>query len=100
MAALLAAIGKADDYRRKDQHYELTERGYWVGGPTTILEWLAVARAKVAVPEAQYLALVHALVAARGQAEDRRSVEATILAVATRLSAEYSQAGTKFTKGG
>lgn len=100
MSALLAAIGKTDDYRRKDQHYELTERGYWVGGPTTILEWLAVARAKVAVPEAQYLALVHALVAARGQAEDRRSVEATILAVATRLSAEYSRAGAKYTKGG
>ncbi len=99
MAALLTFIGKADDYCLKDHCYVLSERGYWVGGPTTILEWLAVARARVIVPEAQYLALVHALVAARGQAEDRRSVEATVLAVAARLSEERRMSGTLFTKG-
>jgi 3'-5' exoribonuclease len=99
MAAMLTAIGKADDFRFKDRRYVLTERGYWVGGPTTILEWLAVARSKVIVPEAQYLALVHALVAARGQAEDRRSMEATVLAVATRLTQEPGMLDTRFPKG-
>ena len=84
-AALLHSAGKADDYRLTMAGYELSERGYWVGGQHTILEWLAVARARVIVPEAQYLALVHALIAARGGAAHGQSTEAAILAVANRL---------------
>lgn len=84
-AALLAHIGKADDFRCTETGYTLSERGYWVGGQTTILEWLAVARTKVAIPEPQYLALVHALIASRGNPAERQSLEATTLAVAIRL---------------
>ncbi|PKO37499.1 MAG: hypothetical protein CVU33_12670 [Betaproteobacteria bacterium HGW-Betaproteobacteria-6] len=84
-AALLAHIGKADEFRRTDAGYTLSERGYWVGGQTTILEWLAVARTKVVIPEHQYLALVHALIASRGNPAERQSLEATTLAVAIRL---------------
>lgn len=90
-AALLMRVGKADEYRRCADHYILSDRGQWVGAQYTILEWLAVARAKVIVPEAQYLALVHALIAARGQPADRQSLEATVLAVAARLADQPPQ---------
>jgi len=90
-AALLMRVGKADEYRLSEDHYSLSDRGHWVGAQYTILEWLAVARAKVIVPEAQYLALVHALIAARGEPADRQSLEATILAVATRLADQRPQ---------
>lgn len=86
LAALLTYIGKADDFRRSEGVYVLSERGYWVGGQDTIIEWLAVARTKVVIPEAQYLALVHALVAARGKPDDRQSMEAATLTVAIRLA--------------
>lgn len=84
-AALLTYIGKADDFRATEAGYTLSERGYWVGGQYTILEWLAVARTKVVIPEQQYLALVHALIASRSNPGDRQSIEATTLAVAIRL---------------
>lgn len=85
-AALLHDAGKADDYRLAPEGYILSERGYWVGSQHTILEWLAVARAKVIVPDAQYLALIHALIAARGNPGNGQSIEATILTAANRLS--------------
>lgn len=91
-AALLHSAGKADDYRLSVAGYELSERGYWIGSQHTILEWLAVARGQVIVPETQYLALVHALIAARGQAANGQSTEAAILAVANRLSGQTSPA--------
>lgn len=86
-AALLHDAGKADDYRLSVSGYALSERGYWIGSQHTILEWLAVARARVIVPEAQYIALVHALIGARGGAAHGQSTEAAILAVASRLHA-------------
>ena len=86
-AALLHTVGKADDYRCSADGYTLSERGYWIGSQYTILEWLAVARAKVPVPESQYLALVHALIA-EGRPGDGQSTEATILAVARRLQTQ------------
>lgn len=88
-AALLHDAGKADDYRLSPDGYILSERGYWVGYQHTILEWLAVARTKVILPDAQYLALVHALIARRHlETRASSSIEATLLATADRLSRE------------
>lgn len=84
-AAFLLNAGKADYYHRSVGGYELSERGYWIGSKYTVLEWLAVARCKVSVPEDQYIALVHTLVAVRGQPAHAQSTEAAILAVANRL---------------
>ncbi|WP_374279123.1 hypothetical protein [Azonexus sp.] len=84
-AAFLLNAGKADDFHRSADGYALSERGYWIGGQYTILEWLAVARSEVIVPEEQYIALVHTLIAARGRAEHAQSIEAAILGVANRL---------------
>ncbi len=89
-AALLHDAGKADDYRLSSEcdGYVLSERGLWIGYQHTILEWLAVARSRVIVPDAQYLALVHALIAARGSVSnsESRSTEAIILSVADRMA--------------
>lgn len=97
-AALLHDAGKADDFRlRLDREgYAFSERGQLVGARYTVLEWLAVARARegVIVPDAQYLALVHALTASRGAAwlgiREPQKIEATILAVADRVCARLA----------
>jgi 3'-5' exoribonuclease len=48
-----------------------------------------VARTKVILPDAQYLALVHALIARRHlETRTNSSIEATLLATADRLSRE------------
>jgi 3'-5' exoribonuclease len=49
--------------------YEMTERGALLGHKHTVLEWIAAARAqhRVIVPEAHYLALLHAITAAKGR---------------------------------
>ena len=86
-AALLIHAGRADDCRRTDDRICLTERGFWVGGQCSILEWMGVARTQVAMPESQYLALLHTLIGARTASADRQSIEATILAVASRIGA-------------
>ncbi|NHC08366.1 HD domain-containing protein [Azonexus fungiphilus] len=88
-AALLHDAGKADDYRLSVEGYVLSDRGYWIGYQNTILEWLAVARSRVIVPDAQYVALVHALIARRSdESRSGLSMEATLLATADRLSSE------------
>lgn len=88
-AALLHDAGKADDYRLSAEGYVLSDRGYWIGYQNTILEWLAVARSRAIVSDAQYLALVHALIARRThEARNGTSMEATLLATADRLSSE------------
>lgn len=88
-AALLHDAGKADDYRLSAEGYVLSDRGYWIGYQNTILEWLAVARSRVIVSDAQYLALVHALIARRTHGvRNDTSMEATLLATADRLTSE------------
>lgn len=88
-AALLHDAGKADDYRMSPTGYVLSDRGRLVGYQHTILEWLAVARTRVIVPDALYLGLVHALIARRRlEARDDPSIEASVLATADRLSCE------------
>ena len=94
-AALLHEAGKADDFRLAPDRegYVLSERGLKVGYQHTILEWLAVARCQVIMPDAQYLALIHALIAARGSAVNGRSIEASILAVVKRMGRAGENAG-------
>lgn len=95
-ASLLHDAGKADDFRLNPDRdgYAYSERGQLVGARHTVLEWLAVARARdgVIVPDAQYLALVHALTATRRAVwlgvREPQMIEATILAVADRASSE------------
>lgn len=95
-AALLHDAGKADDFRLNPDRdgYAYSERGQLVGARYTVLEWLAVARSRdgVIVPDAQYLALVHALTATRGAAwlgvREPQIIEATILAVADRACSD------------
>ena len=90
-AALLHDAGKADDYRLSSDGngFVLSERGRWIGYRHTILEWLAVARARVIMPDAHYLMLIHALVAARGVTGvgqgEVRSIEAMVLSVADKM---------------
>jgi len=93
-AGLLHDAGKADEYRLNPNRpgFVLSERGLLVGHRHTVLEWLAVARAteRIILPEAQYLALLHTLTAAKGVEwlgiREPMSLEATILAAADRLS--------------
>lgn len=95
MAALLHDAGKADEYRMGPQRLVLSDRGKLVGHRLTVLEWVAVARAlyRVIVPEAHYLALVHALTCAKGAPawlgmREPQSMEAAILSAADRLSGQ------------
>lgn len=95
LAGLLHDAGKADEYRLVRQRFELSDRGRLVGHRHTVIEWIAAARAchRVIVPEADYLALVHALTCAKGAPEwlglrEPQSLDAAILSAADRLSAQ------------
>lgn len=97
LGGLLHDAGKADEYDfdRVRQSFSLSARGTLVGHKHTVLEWIAAARAQfgVIVPEAHYLALVHALTAAKGAPDwlglrEPRSLDATILSMADRLSGQ------------
>lgn len=93
-AALLHDAGKADEYRLSPnrQGFVLSDRGVLVGHRHTILEWIAAAcsRERVIVPNGHYLALLHALTAAKGAewlgVREPVSLEANILSAADRLS--------------
>ena len=86
-AALLHEAGKADDFRPAPDGRGLTlsERGRWIGYPQTVLEWLAVARTPVIVPNAVYRRLVDVLVVLRQPTEAPPSIETAILNVASRF---------------
>lgn len=95
MAALLHDAGKADEYEMRYGRTCLSARGELVGHRHTIVEWIAAARAahRVIVPESQYLALIHALTAARGAPawlgmREPRSLDATLLSHADRMSGQ------------
>lgn len=96
-AALLHDVGKADEYHfdAGRGQFVLSDRGVLVGHRNTLLEWLGAARAANPAPlsEARYLALLHALSAAKGAPpwlglREPCSVEATVLSVADRLSGQ------------
>lgn len=95
LAGLLHDAGKADEYRQERERFELSARGRLIGHRHTVIEWIAAARAtyRVLVPEANYLALIHALTAAKGAPpylglREPQSLDASILQVADRLSAQ------------
>jgi len=97
LGGLLHDAGKADEYRFDAAHhrFSLSERGALIGHKHTVLEWIAAARAqhRVILPDAHYLALIHVLTAARGAPKwlglrEPRSLDATILSMADRLSGE------------
>lgn len=95
-AAFLHDAGKADEYCLKSDRsrFRLSDRGALIGHRHTILEWIAVARARerVQLPEKHYLALMHALTAAKGAGwlgiREPLSMEAMLVAAADRLSGQ------------
>lgn len=93
LAAFLHDAGKADEYRISRHGRSLSTRGQLIGHRTTVVEWLACARAQcpVPVPEVWYLALIHALTCASGVPawlgiRPPQSIDATIVSQADRLS--------------
>lgn len=69
MAGLLHDAGKADEYRMKrDASYGMSDRGRLLGHKLTVVEWIAAATAKwrIAIPEAQYIDLIHNMTASNG----------------------------------
>lgn len=100
LAALLHDAGKADEYRMVQQGVELSDRGRLVGHRHTVIEWIAAARAcyRVIVPEADYLALLHALTCVKGAPpwlglREPQRVDATILQVADHLAVQRELRG-------
>lgn len=96
-SSLLHDAGKAEEYRFNGRHrrFEMTERGTLLGHKHTVLEWIAAARAqhRVIVPEAHYLALLHAITAAKGAPDwlglrEPLSLDAHILSMVDRLSGQ------------
>lgn len=83
-AALLQDAGKADAFRLAPDGsgIALSERGRWIGYQQTVLEWLAVARTQVIVPDTLYLHLVHVLLALHRPPETPLAIETAILNVA------------------
>jgi 3'-5' exoribonuclease len=97
LASLLHDAGKADEYcyDHRRQCYEMSPRGALLGHKVTLLEWIAGARARyrIALPEAHYLAILHALTAVNGAPDwmglrQPVSLEASILSMADRLSGQ------------
>jgi len=95
--SLLHDAGKAEEYRFNPARgrYEMTERGALLGHKHTVLEWIAAARAqhRVIIPEAHYLALLHAITAAKGAPDwlglrEPLSLDAHILSTVDRLSGQ------------
>jgi 3'-5' exoribonuclease len=95
--SLLHDAGKAEEYKFNPVRgrYEMTERGALLGHKHTVLEWIAAARAqhRVIMPEAHYLALLHAITAAKGAPDwlglrEPLSLDAHILSTVDRLSGQ------------
>jgi len=96
-SSLLHDAGKAEEYRFNGRFrcFEMTERGALLGHKHTVLEWIAAARAqhRVILPEAHYLALLHAITAAKGAPDwlglrEPLSLDAHILSMVDRLSGQ------------
>jgi 3'-5' exoribonuclease len=97
LGGLIHDAGKADDYRfdRIRQCFEMSGCGTLICHRDRVQHWIAAAMAqhRVIIPEAHFLGLVHALTAAKGAPahlglREPRSLEATILSMADRLSGE------------
>lgn len=86
-AALLHDAGKTDGVRLAADGSGLkpSERSLWIGPGETLLEWLAVARTRVIVPDARYYRLVHVLIALQRSPQPSFAIEAAILHAARRF---------------
>jgi 3'-5' exoribonuclease len=72
IAGLLHDAGKADEYwQKRNGSYTMSDRGRLLGHKLTVVEWIAVAKAKwrIAIPESQYLDLLHNITSANGAPE-------------------------------
>jgi 3'-5' exoribonuclease len=94
---LIHDAGKADEYRfdHARRRFAMSDRGALIGHRETLQQWIAASMAshRVILPDAHYLGLIHALTAAKGAPawlglREPRSIEATILSMADRLSGE------------
>lgn len=97
IGGLVHDAGKADEYRfdHVRRCFTMSDRGALIGHRETLQQWIAAAMAshRVILPEAHHLGLIHALIAAKGAPawlglREPRSIEATILSMADRLSGE------------
>lgn len=95
IASLLHDAGKADEYQFNHTRnmFEISPRGALIGHKLSVVEWIAaaIARYNIAIPENQYLSLMHALTATKGAPNwvgirEPVSPEANLLSVADRLS--------------
>lgn len=69
LSCLLHDAGKADEYQdRQGRARGLTDRGQALGHRVTIIEWLAVARARMrlCMTDTEYVSLLHALTSVSG----------------------------------
>jgi 3'-5' exoribonuclease len=96
-ACLMHGTGNTEEYRFNGRFRcsEMTERGALLGHKHTVLEWIAAARAqhRMILPEAHYLALLHAITAAKGAPDwlglrEPLSLDAHILSMVDRLSGQ------------
>jgi len=97
LAALIHDAGKADEYRKKHDRLEMSDRGRLIGHRHTIIEWIAAAKAQyhIRIPEEEYLGLMHALTAAKAAPawlgmREPQSLDATLLQVADSVSGKSS----------
>jgi 3'-5' exoribonuclease len=99
IGGLLHDMGKLDEYTydAKSDAFSLSLRGQLVGHRDTLLEWLAVALARLrpALPKNQHLALLHVLFASESAPDfvglrRPRMIESKILAAADRVSGQQN----------
>lgn len=109
LGALIHDAGKADEYRfdRLRHRFQMSDQGDLIGHRDRLQHWLAAAMAKhgITIPEAHYLGLIHSLTATKGAPaylglRESRTLEATILSMADRLSGERDLFNQSRTEGG
>lgn len=96
LSCLLHDAGKADEYEeRQGRMHGLTHRGLALGHRVTIIEWLAVARARmrIGMPDTEYVSLMHALTSQSGAPQwtgmrQPMTPEAMLLSHVDRLSGQ------------
>lgn len=72
LSALLHDAGKADEYRLNQKgEWKLSDRGRLLGHKVTVIEWIAsaIAKHRIMLPDAHYMALLHCLTASRNAPE-------------------------------
>lgn len=97
LSGLLHDAGKADEYRvRSDATHGLSQRGRLLGHKLTVIEWIAVARARwlPSLSEPQYVTLIHNITAAQA-APDWLGIRKPATLAANYLSSLDRMSGTR-----